>query len=490
MKINGLIYRQCRKFFEDLEGASLLFTTFGLDEEVAGKVLDEFKVPAETEITILHDIMHHKKPGFLALRGRAKCKTIAVELNGGNNKCPVFHAKIWAHIKGDKIVKMYIPSFNLTRFHFSRLRKTYESGILFDDVNFEIPDMIKKARNYKGQRIKSTAVTFCIDTLGGESGFTETRRCAGETIRENFAGRKVESACSPFISVSALKKLSDDDLSFCVWTGKNGKNMHLHAKIIKAGDRVAAGSVNLTQQALWGLKNKAFNTEVVVMTGYKGALEYEKMKFKKIALKKCGDYEDKRPGDVFGIPLEAESWSEQRLLRIKAPDSVSLRFCDEINSYVDIVFMPEKRKTKVCMLSCGGEKIKISGRIQSKSNQEKIAKMLSKKDTIMVSGKGWETDLDIGKFWNQVYGHRAYGNAVAGEESRAGGRKKSEKTNKSVVFQDVREIRKNIFNALKHGESTEKSRNMLKWFGKYCPEVYYETPEWCYGLMEVTDVEI
>lgn len=149
----------------------LLFTTFVLDEAVLVSLLVEHGVSEDQRIIVYHDILRHRSPGYLVAHFPNATVCSVILQSGCEKQCPVFHSKLWARIKGEKLKKIAVTSANLSAYHLVKAGEktgSWETFMVMDcRPNQELPNSFifsKIEKTKKHKRLKKKPETLLIDT--------------------------------------------------------------------------------------------------------------------------------------------------------------------------------------------------------------------------------------------------------------------------------------------------------------------------------------
>jgi len=325
-----------RQFLADLPDKGMLFmTSFGLDEIVLKKLLDDAYVPKDYQIYVFYDIIKHLNPGFLC-HYYPNSKLIGIRLNSSKRKkfrCPVFHSKVWMVLSCKwRICRLALHSINLTRYHLSSPEQTIESFWFRKNLDLPLPrvtvfQLIRKSFHKKIKRISIPPETWVIEEFkNNRVSIKCSPKSVGDIIRGEIASNENEKwimAAAPFVNIKALAALNLNHEKVPIRYGsiqRKGRTLALHAKVLIRDEKVITGSANFTQQALM-VSQKPINHETILVINRCGKPIIKVLeKFPKI---KTGQETGEIPGDdpeIIGI----RNWEEKRRLTDKGPEAVIL----------------------------------------------------------------------------------------------------------------------------------------------------------------------
>lgn len=426
-KLTRTLSAQISKFFEKSDEVdALLFLTFSFDEMVLVKLLQTHKVAESKRVVVFHDILRHKNPGFLR-HWYPNSNIVAVKLKAtnGDKHCPVFHTKMWMHVKqeGLKCTKLAINSLNLSRGHFDKCWHTVESFAIWEQLDLSLPmtpflswEIIFKNKDCLPIVIQPE--TLFID---GRSGTVRTIRRHKESVcrvLEMIVKDKPVGCAAPFIHITAVKKLTKEYMKLRIWrqAKKSSKTgMHLHAKFIEYRKLLVFGSANITKQAIIGDTDngeaRAINHEVAVLVNKKVELKSLLGGFKSEWASSLENQDNDAGCDPnFEDSNGIVDWSEQRRMAINAPSRVKLMLH---NGKAEIVVIGRCKKYDRIEFrnSYNDQNQKSSVIVNQKSlgnitveQQKALAKVVLSPPVKVIGLKGykkrvWESELDLGELW-------------------------------------------------------------------------------------------
>lgn len=484
------------KFFSRLKPDSVLFfATYSLDEIVLAKLFSENKINKNREILILCDVRRHKAQGYLKAFGYKRLQVCEVILKKTTKKCPVFHPKLWMELSPDfkYAYKILAGSFNISEYHFN------QENTVLDTASFiEKPTRINFASRLKPfmrssesgtSRAKITAFTYILD-LRNTPILTISARAAGPHIKELIAakpGDKPKGFCSPFISCQAVKKLGAD-AGTLGWRGAKSNGVQLHAKCLQSKQSIFSGSVNLTEQALWGDGASPINCEILVVSHKPTDFSLKKVckGFTRIRLEDNFNEDNPSDTDVDDVDWGGD-WNKELRLKSAAPSAVSLAY----NDAKDIVEIKLDGKckyfTRLKIYTKADGNIPAVFLAKKKlhrlthSQQCAIAELILAK--VVVTAKAyngskvvWNKDVNLGEFWLDIQSIRHLnGNGGNGGESGVNGTERN--LTHKIAFDDVRDSREILLNS----DISHHSYGRISWLHKHTKKII-GIPKWCFNF--------
>ncbi|MDE2341952.1 MAG: hypothetical protein KGL63_00940 [Betaproteobacteria bacterium] len=489
--------RELEPFFEGLqEDEVMLFTTFALDEAILVALLENYGVPKQQKIVVFHDILRHRCPGLLrSFFPRSMVYTVVLT-KSFDNRCPVFHSKVWARIKGEIAQKFVITSANLSQYHLVKREGsgTMETLQYLSGASIQcgtIGEVFSPERLYPTKeevfkkngldRLKMKPHSLIVDTRIGVS-----MRVADTPLVEELKKLGVPEFCAaPFVCDGAIIKFFSPLKSFKVYEGEHRKkNLTLHAKVMAFPDCLVMGSVNWTAQAM-GCMGKPVNHEVLLITRRDNSNSLING-IQGFTARKLGHDGTEVPADQ-DADEEINDWLTERLARINAPEQALLNISENRAS---ITLTGKFRKaSKVRLVNLNGEE-SISVQFRGITVREPIekneihafAKIIASGGVVLHGLKKnseeviWKVELNYQNYWPAFEAIRKLSRPV----QRVGeGVVKKERNN--IHFSDVRDIRQLVLG------SKEKAKGFVT-FNQWL--VHHEVgsvsiPGWCLSLAEL-----
>lgn len=473
-------------------------TSFGLDEIVLKKLLEDAKVPKEYQIYVFYDPIKHLNPGFLQC-WYPNSKIIGIKLKSLKNRkfrCPVFHSKVWMVLSRERrICRLAVHSINLMRYHLASPEQTIETFWFRKNLDLRLPPwkvfQLKRFKK-KVDRISISPETWVIEeSKNGNVGIKLSKHSVGDIIRETFRKNNHGNwlmAAAPFVNTKALSYLNIDPKSVSIRSGfiqKKGRTLVLHAKVLIAPEMIITGSANLTQQALM-VSKKPVNHETILLINRKGKTIINCLKeFPEIEtdqeIEECpGDYEGNIPSKV---------WEERRKLADEGPERVWLEI-DQKRLQAMIRIKGKLDGAKYISLKSESSEIDRpillrvrKDRIEVPQKKQFSLAAFVQEPPVEVEGKLWPKgkslwyrELDLGDLWKDLpfLTKTLRDTKISQTNDHKGGDNGIYQSHRSQ-FIDIREIRDFII------EKKNVDTKWLRWFLRF-QNHKDDIPDWIYEV--------
>lgn len=479
----------------------MLFATYSLDEIVLAKLFSENKLSKSRSIIILCDVRRHKSQGYLRAQGYTNAQVCEIVIKKTAKNCPVFHPKLWMELSKDYRYahKILSGSFNISEYHFNQENYVFDTVNLVEErIRIDFARKIKAivSRSESGtSRAKISAFTFIFDFISNPT-LIISDRSAGEHISKLLTASKdtPRRFCAPFISCKAIRKLGAVDGTLG-WKGARSNGLQLHAKCLESKHKLFSGSVNMTEQALWGNGDAPINCELLEIHRKPADFSLKKVckGFDRIRLEDIGNETMPADPDVDDGDWGGD-WNRELKLKVAAPCSVSLVYRESGDDVAVKIDGKHKHFSRLKLYTRQDSKIPVLHIARKKmarlthAQQCNLAELILSKAVITAqaisSGKTvWTKDVDLGEFWLDIQNiHHLNGNGSGGGEG--GGHTGSKEQLRKIVFDDIRDSRDTLLNS----DISHHSYGRIRWLHRHTKKIV-GIPKWCFNFAkEIKDL--